>query len=342
MADQTVPWWSLLIAIIVSAAATYLAVGQGSKPSLSGVSVPSVGSLATDTITYIPHVLLLFGVLADMFTYQGVYSIPSLVGLISIPLNWVFKYFWIGLFDTLRRLGDIMASTPKTGGASTPGTPNFAGFAAVPPPAVLTARPPASRSIGTDAPKTSSFFKDYDGCTVQGFAWAATPYAPQTLVITATIFWYYILDLIMNRGWLNATAAIVTFVVLFLAETVVVGDCSSDGVKLSKYVRALMAASEGLLFGGSAYAVVQAYFPNFLPTSAIYPFPKVNVRDLKKNAAGQYVDGEGRPYIMLPNGQAIPDVMDKDGQTAWGGMLGAAKGAGYTTVSDGGDCKAKK
>jgi hypothetical protein len=327
MADQTVPWWSLLIAIIVSAAATYLAVGQGSKPSLSGVSVPSVGSLATDTITYIPHVLLLFGVLADMFTYQGVYSIPSLVGLLSIPLNWVFKYFWIGLFETLRRLGDIMASTPKTGGAAT-ATFGFAGVGAIPPPATL--------------PKPPSFFKDYDGCTVQGFAWAATPYAPQTLVITATIFWYYILDLIMNRGWINATAAIVTFVVLFLAETAVVGDCSSDGVKLSKYVRALMAASEGLLFGGSAYAVVQAYFPNSLPTSAIYPFPRVNVRDLKKNAAGQYVDGEGRPYIMMPNGQAIPDLMDKDSQTAWGGMLGAAKGAGYTTVSDGADCKAKK
>lgn len=341
MSESTVPWWSLLIAIVLSAVATYLAVGQGSKPTLGSVSVPSVGSLATDTISYIPHVLLLFGVLADMFTYQGVYSIPSLVGLLSIPLNWVFKYFWIGFFDTTRKLGEILASTPKTGGASTPGTPNFAGWAPADPPPSLFRRTTGT-STGTDAPKSSSFFKDYDGCTVQGFAWAASPYAPQTLVITATIFWYYILDLILNRGWVNATAAIVSFAIIFLAESAVVGDCAFDGVKINKYVRALMAASEGLLFGGSAYAVVQAYFPNFLPTSAIYPFPKVNVRDLKKNAAGQYVDGEGRPYIQLPNGQMIPDVMDKDGQTAWGGLLGQSKGAGYTTVTSGEDCKAKK
>jgi hypothetical protein len=325
---KEVPWWTLLITAILSIIATLLATRQAKTPALGVPSIPSFGSLISDTLTYIPHILLLFGVLADMFTYQGVYSIPSLVGLLSIPLNFVFKFFWMGLFDTIGRLGDILASKPETsGGAAAPG---FAGFGTVPPPA--------------DSKK--SFFKDYDGCTVQGFSWAASPYAPQTLVVTATVFSYYIFDLIVNRGWLDSTAAIVLFFVLFGGEVFVVGDCAVDGLQFNKYLRAAMAYSEGLLFGGVSYAIVQAYYPNSLPSSAINPFPRKNVRDLKKNAAGQYVDEEGRPYIKLPNDQAVPDLTDKDARTAWGALLGEATGAGYTTTSTNGpngqNCKSKK
>jgi hypothetical protein len=319
--------------------------------------IPSFGSLITDTLTYIPHILLLFGILADMFTYQGVYSIPSLVGLLSIPLNWLFKFFWVGMFDTLGRVGDILASKPMKGGvfpfASSANTANM-GTSTSPPKSSFfkdyfaswanTANMAMRRS--PPPPLKSSFFKDYDGCTVQGFSWAASPYTPQTLVVTATVFSYYIFDLIMNRGWEGATAAIVFFLVLFLGETAVVGDCVVDNLEINKYLRALMAFSEGLLFGGSAYAVVQAYFPTFLPSSAIYPFPRVNVRDLKKNAAGQYVDDQGRPYIKGPNDQAIPDVSSKDGQSSWGSIYGQATGSPNLSFASGGvagaNCPVKK
>jgi hypothetical protein len=333
---KEVPWWTLLITAILSVVATLLATRQAKTPSLGAPSIPSFGSLISDTLTYIPHILLLFGVLADMFTYQGIYSIPSLVGLLSIPLNFVFKFFWMGLFDTVGRLGDILSSKPETtGGAG-------ASFAGVGTESLF--RRTTNTSTGTDS--TKSFFKDYDGCTVQGFSWAASPYAPQTLVVTATVFSYYIFDLIVNRGWLDSTAAIVLFLVLFGGEVFVVGDCAVDGLQINKYLRAAMAWSEGLLFGGVAYAIVQAYYPNSLPSSAIYPFPRKNVRDLKKNAAGQYVDDEGRPYIKLPNDQAIPDLTDKDARTAWGALMGEATGAGYTTTSTNGpngqNCKSKK
>ena len=43
----------------------------GSGPKTPGAPA-GVASLVGDTITYIPHILLLFGVLADMFTYEGV------------------------------------------------------------------------------------------------------------------------------------------------------------------------------------------------------------------------------------------------------------------------------
>jgi hypothetical protein len=267
-----------------------------------------------DTITYIPHILLLFGILADMFTYQGVYSIPSLVGLFSIPLNYVFKYFWMGIFQTVGNIGDIIASVPAA-----------------------TAAPAAPAAPVGGA--SGDFFKNYDGCNVQGFAWAASPYAPQTLVVTATVFSYYVFDLIMNRGWVNATAAIVAFAGLFTAEMFVIGDCGADGVTLSKYLRGAMALAEGMLFGGSAYGITQAFFSERLPSSAIYPFPHKNIRDLKKNADGRWVDGDGRPWMQLPNGQAIPYLQDKEGQNAWKDALGGAGASGTGAAATGGSCK---
>jgi len=320
MSDQpTAPWWATLVAILLTAAVSVMGTmyALGSGPTAGVPAVPTVGSFFKDTITYIPHILLLFGILADMFTYQGVYSIPSLVGLISIPLNFVFKYFWVGVFDTIGKAGEILSKGPTAAAAPAEVNP--------------------FRATGGAA---GDFFKEYDGCTVQGFAWAASPYAPQTLVVTATVFSYYVIDLIMNRGWLNATAAIVGFVVLFGAEMMVVGDCNVEGYEpMSKLWRGVMAFAEGLLFGGSAYAIVQATSPNSLPTSAIYPFPKKNAKDLTKNASGELVDDQGRPFVQLPNGQAVPDIASSDGQTAWSSLLASGTGSPATANTK---CDAKK
>ena len=90
------PWWASLIAVLVTAVVSVL----GTAYALGGLSAPSgsvPGGIAIDTITYMPHILLLFGVLADMFTYEGVWSIPSLVGLLSVFLNYFMQYFWKGL-----------------------------------------------------------------------------------------------------------------------------------------------------------------------------------------------------------------------------------------------------
>lgn len=321
MSDQpTAPWWATLIAILLTAAVsvvgTIYALGRGpSVPGVPGTLTAPGGSVIKDTITYIPHILLLFGVLADMFTYQGVYSIPSLVGLLSIPANFLFKYFWIGIFDTVGKVGEILASAPQ-----------------VNPRAELPTVVPKGGAAG--------FFDLYDGCNVQGFQFLASPYAPQTLVVTATVFSYYVFDLIMNRGWLNATAAIVGFGVFFAAEMFVIGNCDVEGQTFNKYLRGLMALAEGMLFGGTGYAVVQAQYPTYLPSSAIYPFPRKNARDLKKNSDGQLVDSDGRPYSQLPNGQAVPDIADSAGQKAWGASLNFSSGTGQPAMSS--SCSSSK
>jgi hypothetical protein len=120
-----VPWWAVLITAFVFALVGVLAGVYGSRPGAP--ALPGVGSagsgilgrLAVDTVSYIPHILLLFGVLADMFTLDGAWSIPSLIGILSIFANYVFQYFWKGL-DELVKTG---MNAVKKGNQAPPDAP---------------------------------------------------------------------------------------------------------------------------------------------------------------------------------------------------------------------------
>jgi hypothetical protein len=319
MAPANTPWWSNLVAVLLTAIVSVVGTLYAMRPRAPGEPVVStMGSLFKDTISYIPHILLLFGILADMFTYEGVYSIPSLIGLLSIPLNWVMKYFWAGIEEVIGKALEVIrwrAETPPNPRAAVPGRNIVSGGA-----------------IG-------DFFKDYDGCTVQGFSWAASKYAPQTLVVTATVFSYYMFDLIVNRGWLNATATIVVFAVLYGAQVMVIGNCSKDPLnEPGRAAKAIAALAEGLLFGGSSYAIVQAYAPTRLPSSAVSPFPAKSANDLKPGPDGTMVDEQGRRYVCMPNGLCYPDLSDPSSKMGFASDLANSLGTGMPAV--GANCPA--
>jgi hypothetical protein len=244
MADQpTAPWWATLIAIILTAIVSVVGTVIFLRGNVSAPGAPpGIGSLLTDTITYIPHILLLFGVLADIFTMEGVYSIPSLVGVLSIPLNYLFSFFWAGIGETIGYVWQLINLKPNEK------LPEISA-------------PPAM---------TGGAIKDYPGCYVQGFQSLQTAYAPQTLVVTATVFSYYMFDLIANRPIIDATATIVFFGVTFLAQAAIIGNCqlNSDN-NIATYLKAAMALAEGMFIGGLSYAVVQAQYPGSLPSSVI-------------------------------------------------------------------------
>lgn len=253
--------------------------------------------LLTDTIGYLPHIMLLFGVVADAITQEGVYSIPSLIGVISIVLNWVMAYFWTAMGDVVNGLRELVTSQGSfvpPGGIS----------------ASVAARQARQRAPLAGGGKPGDFSGNYDGCDVQGFSKLHSKYAPQTLVVTATVFAYYLFDLISNRGWKNAGAAFGLFGVLFFAQVGVIGEC--DVGEIGRYTKAAIAAAEGILFGGASYAVVQAYFPARLPSSAMSSFPRKSKGDLTPGANGTMVDADGIPYVCLPSGQCIPDLGSLD------------------------------
>lgn len=300
------PWWASLLAVLITAVVSVLGTAYA-LGRLSGVStpgVPSAGGIAVDTITYMPHILLLFGVLADMFTYQGVWSIPSLVGLLSVFLNYFMQYFWKGLQEIWNSSKEIA----KVGTA------------------------PAAPVVGGALP--GSFFKNYDGCSVQGFESWRTEFAPQTLVVTATVFSYYIFDLVRNRGWANSAASLLIFATVYIAQTAVL-DC---GTVYSKYNQSLMALFEGVVFGGSAYGIVQTYYPTRLPSTTISPFPRRDKSELTMGPDGKMYDADGYPYVILPNGQAVPDLSTQQARNAFADVAGKNLGTG--TPAKPGGCSA--
>jgi hypothetical protein len=318
-----VPWWSVLVAAGVftfaGAAATYAAL-TGGLPS--GAAMPKASALIVDTLVYMPHVMLLFGVIGDMITYDGVWSIPSLIGLLSIFLNYIFRYFWFGIEDIIASVTEI--ATGKIGRKEETPVPQ--------------------QTAGRGAKRGGAFGTTYTGCNVQGFESFASEYAPQTLVITATIFSYYCLDLIQNRGWVNSIAALVAFLITFAGHTVVLSTttdgkgCQVPGQEpRSTLMGGIRALAEGLLFGGTAYGIVQTYYPTRLPSSTISPFPRRTINDLTLGPDGKLRDSGGYPWVCLPNGQCVPDFGDKTSRRAFGNLANDTLGLGDLSLPSG--CK---
>lgn len=326
------PWWSNLITAAVTAVVCILgtayALRDPSKPS-TFTQLPPAASLAVDTITYIPHILLLFGVLADMFTYQGVWSIPSLVGLLSIFFNYLMQYFWKGL----RELFFAAEEVAKVGAtAAVAATAPVASIVSDPKPSSMKEKiEGGARHLKGGKILPPAFFKNYDGCSVQGFSGLSTEFAPQTLVVTATVFCYYIFDLVRNRGWLNSAASIVmfgAFYVLQVGVLVMSGGCGSPDAAYSSTQQAMMSLFEGIVFGGSAYGIVQTYYPTRLPSSVISPFPTRSKADLTMGPDGKMYDSDGNPYVILPNGQAVPDLSTSQSRDAFAKLAGQNLGTG--------------
>lgn len=316
--DVTTPWWSHIITIFITAVVSVLVTvyaSGGLKAPAGSTGLSGAASIAVDTITYMPHIILLFGVLADMLTYDGVWSIPSLVGVLSIPANWLMKYFWLGLQELFKQ-GKTVATIGSTQ-APTEGNP----FAAQ-----------------QGGAKPGAFFTSYDGCSVQGFEWLSTEFAPQTLVVTATVFFYYIFDLVRNRGWVNSAATIVVFFLVYGAQVAVLqmtadsGQCGTGSY--SHFSQALMAFFEGVLFGGSAYGIVQTYAPTRLPSSTVSPFPRKDKSELTMGPDGKMYDSDGYPYVILPNGQAVPDLSGAAARDAFARMAGENLGTGTPARPD--------
>ena len=336
--EPQTPWWSNLLAILLTFAVTLV----GTIYAMSGRGVPGqggsggLGAFFKDTLVYMPHALILYGVIADMLTNEGVYSIGSLVGILSIFVHFLFKFIWKGTFEVIDK---VIEAVTKKSGPTAPSAP-----AAPSPPSGAAPRPttgprPGSVAAGTGlrgGADAGSFFSTYTGCDIQGFDWAHSPYAPQSLVVIATIFAYYAFDLVKNRGMQNAAVTIGLGSVFFIIQTVLAGDCTlptDPKPATNKWIQAILAAAEGLFTGGLSYSVVQMYFPNRLPSSTISPFPRMTPNMLKD---GKY-DADGNPWVCV-GGVCYPDMSTAEARKAFAGIAAESTGNGRAAVGE--DCPA--
>ncbi len=178
-------WWQGLI-LAASSALLGVIVTILAK---SGSTVPGAApSWVMLVLRFVPHFLLMFGVLADAFTYEGVYWTGSAVGIAAIPLGSLLAR----AFTQLARIPGLVMGTKQAGGGG--------GF---------------GMKGGVDGL--------YPGCSLTGLD--ATKGVPETLVITASILSYYIFDLMFNLSVIDAAGAMTVSMFLFGGQAMAISEC---------------------------------------------------------------------------------------------------------------------
>jgi hypothetical protein len=284
---KDVPWWGALILAILTSLVSVIATIyylRGSALAVPGAP-PGLGLIFTDAITFLPHILILFGVFADIFTLQGAYSIPSLIGLLSIPLHYVFQFLWSGVAAFIGDIIKLINTVPAA--ASSASTPLFSGT-------------DTGASVGR-APVTGGAMSAWNGCEVYGFQSLQSPYAPQGLVVTATIFWYYLLDLSMNRNPLDTIATALAFPLFFGLQIWQLSSCEKFSESVA--AKSAIALVEGLIIGGTGFGIIQSSIPDRLPSAVLPTVPRLS--SMTKNPDGSYTDSDGNEYVIGPDGRPI-------------------------------------
>ena len=223
-------WWQGLILAVSSAilgvvAAIYIK-GGGSAPGEGP-------SWAMVLLRFVPHFLLLFGILADAFTYEGVYWTGTMVGVLA-----TFVAPWLdtvasgmqAMIMNLMSKKDVAA----TGAGLLGGLAKMKGGA------------------------------EYLGCSLMAEGKAGA--VPQTLTVSASILAYYIFDLVLNMSLIDAAGAIVAALVLFGGQTMAISGCLDEGKTTQA---AIFAGIYGIIIGGASYGVISTWAPGYLPTTVI-------------------------------------------------------------------------
>jgi hypothetical protein len=226
-------WWQGLIlaassAIVGVVAAVYIM--KGGPGDVSGTG-PSWAMLL---LRFVPHFLLLFGILADAFTFEGVYWTGTMVGVISVFIAPLLDKASAGFVAVLSKLFEKKPISP-TGGM-------LASLA---------------RLKGGG---------EYLGCSLMSEGNEGTGGVPQTLTVTASIIAYYIFDLVFNLSLLDASGAIVAGLVLFGGQAMAISGCLDEG-KIT--MAAVFAGIYGIIIGGAGYTAINSFAPKYLPSSIL-------------------------------------------------------------------------
>ena len=167
-------------------------------------------------------------------------------------------------------------------------------------------------STPAPAPTVGGAMSAWTGCEVYGFEGLKSPYSPQGLVVSATIFWYYLIDLLMNRNVLDSIATMGAFGLFFGLQVMQLKTC--DDLAGSVLVKSVIALAEGLIIGGTGYGIVQSSAPERLPSYVLPNAPPLS--SMTKNPNGTYTGKDGTVYILGPDGRALPQSFFTNAATA--------------------------
>lgn len=266
-------WWQSLLLAFACTLAGVIAAVMATTQQIDA-SGAAVSSWVNDLLKLVPHALMLFGIMADAITYNGVYWTSTIVGLSAMPLHGQLEYILNGLVILFEKMmAGLSGPAPgdavkKEGGGARGGAP-----------------PPAP----------------FTGCGIMGGTIDPTHRTAQSLVVTASIISYFFMDLWLNRGIINALGVLTLGILLMGGQAMVISDCFKPGDK-SLTAGVLYAMVFGVIIGGSYYAFFQSFYPMYLPSTVI---PLSNtISDLSISDTGfVYVPGVGLVSASSPQGQ---------------------------------------
>lgn len=268
-------WWQSLLLAFACTLAGVIAAVMATMPQVDA-SGAAVSSWVNDLLKLVPHALMLFGIMADAITYNGVYWTSTIVGLSAMPLHGQLEYIINGLVILFEKM--------------------MAGISG-PSPGDATKKEGGGMSGGNGAGPLPPF----TGCGIMGGTIDPTHRTAQSLVVTASIISYFFMDLWLNRGIINALGVLTLGILLMGGQAMVISDCFKPGDK-SLTAGVLYAMVFGVIIGGAYFAFFQSFYPMYLPSTVI---PLSNtISDLSISDTGfVYVPGVGLVSASSPQGQ---------------------------------------
>jgi hypothetical protein len=272
-------WWQSLLLAFACTLAGVIAAVTATTQQLDAKGM-AVSSWVNDLLKLVPHALMLFGIMADAITYNGVYWTSTIVGLSAMPLHGQLEYILNGLVILFEKM--------------------MAGLSG---PAPGESKPSVNVSIttGTQTGRGMRGGSDFTGCGIMGGTIEKEHRTAQSLVVTASIISYFFMDLWLNRGIINALGVLTLGILLMGGQAMVISDCFKPGDK-SLTAGVLYAMVFGVIIGGSYYSFFQSFYPMYLPSTVI---PLSNtISDLSISDTGfVYVPGVGLVSASSPQGQ---------------------------------------
>lgn len=268
-------WWQSLMLALACTLAGVIAAVSAMSGSMSGEA--DIGSWGSDLLRLTPHALMLFGILADAITYDGVYWTATIVGLSASPLHGFLEQIMGVLGKIGERISDGLNS--KTPAA---------------------AAPPAGVTVSVSRGGAMSGGGQYNGCTFTGVAPDSSHKTAETLVATAAVVSYLFFDLWLNRGMINALGILVLGMLLLVGQGLAIKECFTAN-KTSITAGVLYGLLFGTIIGGSYYAFFQAYYPVYLPSTVI---PLENTITGITDSGFVYVPGAGWQPTNSPTAAA--------------------------------------
>lgn len=265
-------WWQSLLLAFACTLAGVIAAVTATMPQVDAKGV-AVASWVGDLLKLVPHALMLFGLMADAITYDGVYWTSTIVGLSAMPLHGQLEYIVNGLVVLFEKM--------------------MAGL---------------SGSAPGDAAKTAAAggmrggVEPFTGCNITGGDMDKTHRTTQSLVVTASIISYFFMDLWLNRGVINALGVLTLGILLMGGQAMVISKCFKDADDKSLTAGILYAMVFGLIIGGGYFYFFQSFYPMYLPSTVI---PLSNtISDASISDTGfVYIPGVGLVSASSPQGQ---------------------------------------